>query len=415
MKRLSKILAVALSLVLVMGIFPITAWATEADSESETAILNDTPYEGELITGAGDKGVNHTASIILIDESGQYPGGNVTLDFKDITNTWNKSFTVQEAYYKNGITFTVYLVAPGTFDVSSNLADGFALYDTLTGEPFTKYSPTGESGILTLSIKSTEAVQGQAGAGTGSNILNGNNATASLDEVGQEAQGVFQELLDTVGFMATDSTWNQFLSFRGATLTETMYNNCLPEGMRPCEYSELTDFDKVVYLYSYIAFSVARERNMESWESYISSPENFAQLYKNEFVNYIEQGNGGNNSDVVISAFEKMWDWQYNYCVENNEPYNFISNCSYTQTGFGITGSGTTSGSENVNTEEEKPASTATPEPTPEAEEPGVWDDTLDILSKNLLTIGFLIVAVCALGFVLYKKHKENIGDDTPE
>lgn len=110
-----------------------------------------------------------------------------------------------------------------------------------------------------------------------------------------------------------------------------------------------------------------------------------------------------------------MWDWQYNYCVENNEPYNFISNCSYTQTGFGITGSGTTSGSENVNTEEEKPASTATPEPTPEAEEPGVWDDTLDILSKNLLTIGFLIVAVCALGFVLYKKHKENIGDDTPE
>lgn len=413
MKRLSKIFAVALSLVLVMGIFPITAWATEADSESETAILNDTPYEGELITGAGDKGVNHTASIILIDESGQYPGGNVTLDFKDITNVWNKSFTVQEAYYKNGITFTVYLVAPGTFDVSSNLADGFALYDTLTGEPFTKYSPTGESGILTLSIKSTEAVQGQAGAGTGSNILNGNNATASLDEVGQEAQGVFQELLDTVGFMATDSTWNQFLSFRGATLTETMYNNCLPEGMRPCEYSELTDFDKVVYLYSYIAFSVARERSMESWESYISSPENFAQLYKNEFVNYIEQGNGGNNSDVVISAFEKMWNWQYNYCVENNEPYNFISNCSYTQTGFGITGSGTTS--ESVNTEEEKPASTATPEPTPEAEEPGVWDDTLDILSKNLLTIGFLIVAVCALGFVLYKKHKENIGDDTPE
>lgn len=154
--------------------------------------MNDTPYEGELITGAGDKGVNHTASIILIDESGQYPGGNVTLDFKDITNTWNKSFTVQEAYYKNGITFTVYLVAPGTFDVSSNLADGFALYDTLTGEPFTKYSPTGESGILTLSIKSTEAVQGQAGAGTGSNILNGNNATASLDEVGQEAQGVFK-------------------------------------------------------------------------------------------------------------------------------------------------------------------------------------------------------------------------------
>ena len=51
MKRLSKILAVALSLVLVMGIFPITAWATEADSESETAILNDTPYEEPLKSG----------------------------------------------------------------------------------------------------------------------------------------------------------------------------------------------------------------------------------------------------------------------------------------------------------------------------------------------------------------------------
>lgn len=412
MKKLSKVLAVALSLVLVMGIFPITAWATEA--ESGTAVLNDTPYEGDLITGAGDKGVNHTASIILVDESGQYPGGNITLDFKDVTNVWNKSVTVQEAYYKNNITFTVYLVAPGTFNVSSNLADGFTLCDTLSGKPFTKYSPTGNSGIVTLSIKSTNTVQGgQTVSGAGSNILNGNNVTANLDEVGKEAQSVYQELLDTVGFMATDGTWNQFLSFRGATLTETMYNNCLPEGMRPCAYSELTDFDKVIYLYTYVAFSVARERSMESWANYIASPENFAQLYKNEFVNYINQGKGGNNSDVVISAFEKMWDWQYNYCVENNEPYNFISNCSYTQTGFGVAGSGT--GNESTGGKEENPENTATPEPTPKAEEPGVWDGTLNILSKNLLTIGLLILAVCGLAVVLYKKHKENIGDDTPE
>ena len=412
MKKLSKVLAVALSLILVMGIFPITAWATEA--ESGTAVLNDTPYEGDLITGAGDKGVNHTTSIILVDESGQYPGGNITLDFKDVTNVWNKSVTVQEAYYKNGITFTVYLVAPGTFNVSSNLADGFTLCDTLSGKPFTKYSPTGNSAIVTLSIKSTNTAQGgQTVSGAGSNILNGNNVTANLDEVGKEAQSVYQELLDTVGFMATDGTWNQFLAFRGATLTETMYNNCLPEGMRPCAYSELTDFDKVIYLYTYVAFSVARERSMESWTNYIASPENFAQLYKNEFVNYINQGKGGNNSDVVISAFEKMWDWQYNYCAENNEPYNFISNCSYTQTGFGVAGSGT--GNESTGNKEENPESTATPEPTPKAEEPGVWDGTLNILSKNLLTIGLLILAVCGLAVVLYKKHKENIGDDTPE
>ena len=45
----------------------------------------------------------------------------------------------------------------------------------------------------------------------------------------------------------------------------------------------------------------------------------------------------------------------------------------------------------------------------------GIWSDTLDILSSNLITILVLAVLLCGLGYVIYLKKKNNYTDEIHE
>lgn len=405
-----SVLAFALATFMFLS-FSTGAYATEAEYD------RNVPYEGELITGTDEKGNNHTVSITLIDETEKYPGGNLIFSFEDVTGVHSKRVRFQEAFYRNGAAYDVYLVAPGTFNVTSNLADGFTIVETLSGKEFKKYAASGESGILYLSILADETAAQQEVTGeienSKSTILSGGTAEETTNA---DAQQVYQEFLDAVSFIATDDTWSSILEVKG--VWKDSYDYTVPDGERKIPYDELSAFDKFIYNYTYCTFASFKNGSAEYWNTHTKDRKAIAICYQ-DYLNF--KPKQGNNREVVNAAFEKLWDWQYEYIKEHDEPYNFIANCSYTDMGFGVTGSGVeqTSNDTELSKEEEKEIKEAIKEIEKEMEkdekkEKSPWADVMDSLSHNLLSIGILIAALVGLGVVVIIKRKKNI-DDTNE
>lgn len=236
--------------------------------------------------------------------------------------------------------------------------------------------------------------------------------TASAADVNEEAQEVYQSFRDSISFIATDSTWADFLTM--ATFNEATYNLIFPDSTQKTPYADLTAFDKIVYAVTYVEMASYR-KDIEYWNSnVINSRDNFDNMCTSRYVLGVN-ARGGNSKETVLAALQTLWDWQYQYCLDNGEPYNFIYNCSYADTGF--VGQNPTTPTQEPQeptqgiTEDEKieipgnvPNATQPPE-----KEPGLWDGVIDILSNSLLTIGILAVAVIALIVVLIRKRKLNV------
>lgn len=417
-KRSTKknVVALAVALAATM-LFPTAAYATEA-----TIPISNIPYEGEIVTGTGETGNNHTATVIMVDETGEYPGGDINFTFEDLTGTHSKTVRLQEAYYRKGMTYEIYLVAPGTYNVTSDIADGYMIADTLSGEAFTKIAPYGESSIVTLSIKASETVT-QGEQDDGSVILDG-GISEGYREIGEtgteaEAQAIYQELLDNVSFIATDPTWDNIMNIKG--VTQLVYDATIPEGEGKIPFEELSDFDRLIYELTYCCFAPLKTSNGKSWEAAKENQETLAYYTYGNFLNFMPDT--GNNREAVNTAFQKLWDWQYAYILEHDEPFNFIANCSYTDMGFGVTGSGV-----------EKPQDSAGLTPSEEQEikeileeikeeevplvdkpELNIWENTMDALSHCLLSIGILVVAGVGLAAVLIIKKRKTVEDYTEE
>lgn len=413
-KRTLTVLALALCTALS---FPVTASATETEAGEDYD--PNVSYNGEIITGTGEKGNNHTASVILVDETGDYPGGNIIINFEDVTGTYSKRVRFQEAYYRNGMTYDVYLVAPGTFNISSNVPEGYAIVDTLSGDAFTSYAAYGESAIVLLSIRADEEAA-ETGDGdntkeTDSAILTGTPTPGETDN--PEAQEIYQELLDEISFITTDPTWENILDIKGnLALSQRTYDATIPDGEGKVPFEELSNFDKLVYAYTYCGFAALKNGSANYWDTYTQNRDTCIDHCCGDFLRF--KPTEGNDREKVNAAFEKLWDWQYEYIKEHNEPYNFIANCSYSSMGFGVQGSGTQDNpTDDLGlTEDEKNEILEVIEEAdvPKETEPdSPWEEVMDALSHSLLSIGILAAALIGLGVVLFIKHKKNVDEDT--
>ena len=170
------------------------------------------------------------------------------------------------------------------------------------------------------------ATEEQDSGNSGSVILNGGTG----GEAGNaEAQEVYEEFLDSISFIATDPTWSDFVSFEGQTgLIQLAYDDTIPEGAGKIPYEELSDFDKLVYGFTYCCFAVTRNKGGDTWEDAKTSQERLAYHTYSNFRTYMLKKTG-NDKEAVAAAFDKLWDWQYAYILEHDEPYDFVDQCTY--------------------------------------------------------------------------------------
>ena len=126
-----------------------------------------------------------------------------------------------------------------------------------------------------------------------------------------------------------------------------------------------------------------------------------------------------NNADTVIAAYDKLLHWQADYIAANGSPYNFINNRSYIEEVGGTVDKPKTD--ENIEEQKKKDQEDIAKiqkeieKEVNKEEEKGIWSDTLDILSSNLITILILFILLGGLGYVIYLKKKNNYTDDIHE
>lgn len=260
------------------------------------------------------------------------------------------------------------------------------------------------------SIIKSEETNAQTESGTGADA--GAEATSETTEVGStenvkgenaEADAVYQKFLNAVSFIKDDSTWDFTLKQFGEKSAQRKsysqwYANSVSGGSEE-KYFSLTPYEQFLWTETYTKFYGKMHNNNN--EYYFGSVDNFKQ----NFVNVATQVYSGNNKDAVISAYEELALWQYDYIVKNREPYNFINKRSYTSEIGTAPEKGMTS--EEMAEQDKKDIEEAISEAKGE-DDKGVWSDTVGMLSKHLLEILLIVGLGIAVAVVVYIRKNKN-------
>ena len=110
-------------------------------------------------------------------------------------------------------------------------------------------------------------------------------------------------------------------------VTQLVYDATIPERDGKIPFEELSDFDRLIYELTYCCFAPLKSANGKSWETAKTSQENLAYHTYGSFLAFMPDT--GNNRETVNAAFQKLWDWQYAYILEHDEPYDFVDQCAY--------------------------------------------------------------------------------------
>lgn len=243
----------------------------------------------------------------------------------------------------------------------------------------------------------------------------------------EEAQQAYLEFVEAVSFIENDSTWEGYwdldlwsdvdLEDSSEAYAKYVNHEGKTEEEAKEEYINFTPFVRFVYEATYL--DIAKEKDA-GHDEYISSYEKYASV--NLFGSFIET-NGGDRSEEVLAAYEKITKWQIDYIHATGGPYNFITGKTYAEE-MGIdpatlmeekdeeisAGEENAESKKEIQKEEKKQKDKKEDKP-----EKGIWDDTLDKLAGNLLTIVILALLSIALGVVVYIRKKNNYSDEIHE
>lgn len=218
-----------------------------------------------------------------------------------------------------------------------------------------------------------------------------------------EADAVYQKFLNAVSFIKDDSTWDYTLKQFGEKAVNRKsyskwYANAVSGGSEE-KYFSLTPYEQFLWTETYTKFAGKMSGN--NYEYYFGSVDNFKQ----NFVKIATLVYSGNNKDAVISAYEELALWQYDYIVKNGEPYNFINKRSYTSEVGTAPEKGMTS--DEMAEQDKKDIEEAISEAKGE-DDKGVWSDTVGMLSKHLLEILLIVGLGIAVAVVVYIRKNKN-------
>lgn len=406
MRKIKKA-AVSILSCLLIALFPLSAYATEA---------------GE--TGTGDAAAQCNVTFAVTDgtESG-YPGTSLTIVMTDITGTVTDTYTLAKAAsWGSGGTPTYTVTAPTTYSVEiEGLADGYEVVSD--SGSFIFAAPSQGEVTLTWTIIDSGTDAGAASSGSTSSEAaetSGTEADTSADEPGtstapEGAEEVFQALLGATAFMEDDEAWAEsFLGYYDLNMYIELYGErytSYVSGGTQEEWEAMSLYERFVWAESYLRFAYASASG--HFDEYYGSEENFEESVTSLVTVRMELQEG---YEEVEAAYLALADWQWAYVLENGVPYNFLNGTTYLEEIAAEPVAEEETKEEITEDTEEEEVIEETEETEAEEEteeEEGIWSDTLDELAGNLVALIIAAGLACAVGVVVYKRKQMNLDDDT--
>ena len=382
--------------VLMLAITPLTAYATEAETYTENS-ANVTFY-------------------ITDETNGEYPGSAFTAIMTDNTGTITDEYTFSAGNSWGNNRYPKYtMTAPATYTVEfEGLDDGYEVIDTLTRSDKVTFETAkgGSPQVLWSIVKSAGgAAEEEPEAET---TITPQAETDSFTVSDEGADEVYNAFLEATAFIAEDTAWqNNVLA--EYSLFEGRYASWYAsyvEGGTEEDFLAMSLYDRFVWGETYLMFAWAV--NTGTFSEYFGSEEVFADRITDNLVNRIQNARDLTNGQQVVDAYLALADWQYNYVKDSGVPFNFINNRSYLEEigEMPETDEETKSDEEELSEAAEELLEDADDKTKDEAEK-GIWDDTMNALSRNIVTVLIFIVLIIALLFVIQKRKRLNKDDDT--
>lgn len=365
-----------------------------------------TAYASEVQNGTAVK-------LIVTDETGEF-SGQIIAEFFDSNSAEQVHTAVltKENSWGGQNDYSFNLTPDRTYSiVIKGLTNGYTLVNTFGDREQVKnisVSALANDNYWSI-IKENPEVQASSNTETTTSETTTSETTeiVSTDDSkdgNAEAEEVYQKFLNSVSFIENDSTWKNTLSQFGEKSVNRKsyskwYANAVSGGSEE-EYFSLTPYEQFLWTETYTKFAGKLSEN--NYEYYFGTVDKFKQ----NFIKIATLVYSGNNKDTVISAYEELALWQYDYIVKNGEPYNFINKRSYTSEIGTAPDKGMTS--EELAEKDKQEIDEAIEEAKGE-EKGSIWSDTLNILSNHLLEILLIVVLGIAVAVVVYIRKNKNL------
>lgn len=380
--------------VLMLAVTPLTAYATEVETHTES---------------------NANVTFYITDETnGEYPGSAFTAIMTDNTGTITDEYTFSAGNSWGNARYPKYtMTAPATYTVKfEGLDSGYKIIDTLTRSDKITFETTmgGSPQVLWSIVKSESGTAEEETEPTIATQAESNSFTVS-DEGANE---VYNAFLEATAFIAEDTAWQSNVLAEYSLFENryaTWYASYVENGTEK-DFLSMSLYDRFVWGETYLMFAWAV--NTGTFSEYFGSEEVFANRITDNLVNRIQNARDLTNGQQVIDAYLALADWQYNYVKESGVPFNFVNNRSYLEEIGEMPET-----SEETKTDEEELSEAAeelledADDKTKEETEKGIWDDTMNALAQNIVTVLVFIALVVALVVVIQKRKRLNKDDDT--
>mgnify|MGYP001007542436 FL=1 len=380
--------------VLMLAVTPLTAYATEVETHTES---------------------NANVTFYITDETnGEYPGSAFTAIMTDNTGTITDEYTFSAGNSWGNARYPKYtMTAPATYTVKfEGLDSGYKIIDTLTRSDKITFETTmgGSPQVLWSIVKSESDTAEEETEPTIATQAESNSFTVS-DEGADE---VYNAFLEATAFIAEDTAWQSNVLAEYSLFENryaTWYASYVENGTEK-DFLSMSLYDRFVWGETYLMFAWAV--NTGTFSEYFGSEEVFANRITDNLVNRIQNARDLTNGQQVIDAYLALADWQYNYVKESGVPFNFVNNRSYLEEIGEMPET-----SEETKTDEEELSEAAeelledADDKTKEETEKGIWDDTMNALARNIVTVLVFIALVVALVVVIQKRKRLNKDDDT--
>lgn len=359
-------------------------------------------------------------TIVITDESTGNPAEEITIEFFDVETGMLYSVDVKKGHNWQSI---IELPAENTFAVIvRGLEEPFTLVESNDHSKKVMEQSYSYTEVVKEEYWSIVGTKEEESSATGEGQTKPQGTPVSYE--GMTAKEAYEAFLDEVSFIETDEGWVDFLTLYGKdsplynlyAKRHSVYYADYVQGGTAEKYLELSNFEQFLWTETYTKLA---------YDSYGSG--DYAKYFGDRvhFDKYVVElatapMQGYPNSDVVIAAFEKLMDWQYNYIVtEGNQiPYCFITDRSsleeVSDPVVNVPDSSETISKEEQEDIEEleqaiKDALEEEESNEKAEEEKGIWDDTFAILADNALSLLILVVLLVVLGVAVYRRKKRNI------
>lgn len=357
-------------------------------------ILSTSPpvFAAEITESQKTAGSKNACSVTIsvIDQSEGYPGNSIKVIFKSSDKEEVLELT-KEATWGTSQAIRKELPAPAEYSISfEGLEKGYMLVDTSTKTSIADSFQAKNEGSKFFGW----AIVSEAQMKTGTQ---GNSEKG--EKKNTEEQKVYKDFLNAVAFIENDETWNDgfdaMLNQYGKDsfnygLYSQWYTDYVWGGSEDA-YSKLSSFEQFLWTETYTRLANAMNSGW-GYDYFFANEENFAA----NITDLVTETFKGTDAEAVKEAYLKLMAWQYDYITKYGEPFNFIRGRSYTEE-MKVPYSETSTKTEKVDEEQE--------EKEPQKEK-GIWDETMNSLARNAVSIIVLIILGGA-AFIVYRIRKE--------